>query len=103
MGGGDLAPLRAGDRVLVPALFHRALRPPERQEYGFEASFNPTFPDRTGSEHGWVAPWVYGLNQGPLLLMTENARTEFLWRRMRTCPYLANGLRRAGFRGGWLD
>ncbi|MEO8197664.1 MAG: hypothetical protein ABI689_13195 [Thermoanaerobaculia bacterium] len=25
-----------------------------------------------------------------------------LWRTMRCCPYLASGLRRAGFSGGWL-
>ena len=34
--------------------------------------------------------------------MTENYRTGFLWELMRGCPYIVNGLRRAGFTGGWL-
>ena len=32
--------------------------------YGFKATFNPTFPEKTGSGCGWVSPWHYGLNQG---------------------------------------
>jgi len=35
-------------------------------------------------------------------LMIENFLTGLLWRLMRDCPYLVNGLRRAGFTGGWL-
>jgi hypothetical protein len=34
--------------------------------------------------------------------MIENYRSGLLWRLMRNCPYLVNGLRRAGFTGGWL-
>jgi hypothetical protein len=26
-----------------------------------------------------------------------------IWRLMRSCPYIIAGLRRAGFRGGWVD
>ena len=70
--------------------------------YGFKASFNPTYPDESGSEHGWVSPFHFGLNQGPIVLMIENYRTGLLWRLMRQCPYLVNGLRRAGFTKGWL-
>src|ERR1043165_1323328 len=67
--------------------------------YGLEATFNPTFPD---GDRGWRSPWHYGINQGPIVLMIENFRTDFVWRLMRSCPYLVEGLRRAGFRGGWL-
>jgi hypothetical protein len=35
-------------------------------------------------------------------LMIENYRTGLLWRLMQDCPYIAGGLRRAGFGGGWL-
>jgi hypothetical protein len=35
-------------------------------------------------------------------LMVENYRTDFIWNLMRQCPYLADGLRRAGFTGVWL-
>jgi hypothetical protein len=68
--------------------------------YGLAASFNPTFPGP--SPLGWVSPWNYGLNQGPLVLMVENYRSELVWDLMRRCPYLVRGLRRAGFEGGWL-
>jgi hypothetical protein len=46
---------------------------------------------------GW-----FGLDQGLLVMMIENYRTEFIWDLMRRCPYILTGLRRAGFKGGWL-
>lgn len=72
------------------------------KEYGYKASFNPTFPVHSEHEYGWVSPYNYGLNQGPIVLMIENYRSGMLWSLMRECPYLSNGLRRAGFTGGWL-
>jgi hypothetical protein len=50
-----------------------------------------------------VSPWHYGLNQGPIVLMIENYRSELLWRLVRQSPYIVHGLGRAGFRGGWLQ
>ena len=70
--------------------------------YGFKATFNPTYPDKSGNPYGWVSPWHYGINQGPINPMIENHRTGLLWRLMRSCPYVVTGLRRAGFTGGWL-
>jgi hypothetical protein len=70
--------------------------------YGFKATFNATHPDRSNNAFGWVSPWHWGLNQGPITLMIENYRSGLLWRLMRNCPYIVNGLRRAGFTGGWL-
>jgi hypothetical protein len=69
--------------------------------YGFKATFNRTFP-LEGSERGWVSPWHFGIDQGPIILMIENYRTGLLWQLMRRCPYVVTGLRRAGFTGGWL-
>jgi hypothetical protein len=71
--------------------------------FGYKASFNPTFPAQPKHEHGWVSPYNFGLNQGPIVLMIENHQSGFLWSLMRQCPYLVTGLRRAGFTGGWLD
>ena len=34
--------------------------------------------------------------------MIENVRTELVWNLMRSCAYVVAGLRRAGFKGGWL-
>jgi len=36
-------------------------------------------------------------------MMIENYQSELLWKIIRRCPHIVNGLRRAGFRGGWLD
>jgi len=71
-------------------------------KYGFKCSFNPTFADESESGSGWISGGYYGLNQGPIVLMIENHRTDMLWRLMRECPYIRTGLQRAGFSGGWL-
>ncbi|MEO6567718.1 MAG: glucoamylase family protein [Bryobacteraceae bacterium] len=98
-----VASLPFAPEIVLPALKHfddidlRIDRP-----FGFRASFNPTYADATHSEHGWVSPYHFGVNQGPIVLMIENHRSGFLWHLMRQCPYLAAGLRRAGFRNGWL-
>ena len=70
--------------------------------YGFKATFNPSYTCNSNKSNGWVSPWHFGINQGPIIAMIENYRTGFLWRLMRTCPYIINGLRLAGFTGGWL-
>jgi len=75
----------------------------KRSPYGFDASFNPTYPDKSRNQHGWVSPWIFGLNQGPIILMIENFQTELIWKTIRKCPYIAAGLRRAAFRDGWLE
>ena len=72
------------------------------RDYGYKASFNHTFPVGAEHERGWVSPYNFGINQGPIVLMIENYRTGMLWSLMRECPYLVTGLRRAGFTGGWL-
>jgi hypothetical protein len=35
--------------------------------------------------------------------MIENFHTGMLWQLMRGVPCITNGLRKAGFNGGWLD
>jgi hypothetical protein len=74
----------------------------KQELYGFKATFNPTFPVKDKNRYGWISPWNFGLNQGPIVLMIENYRTGMLWQLMRQCPYVVQGLRRAGFTGGWL-
>ncbi|MGA8555417.1 MAG: glucoamylase family protein, partial [Candidatus Acidiferrales bacterium] len=71
--------------------------------YGFVASFNPTYPEHTNNFDAWASPWIFGLNEGPILMMIENFHTELIWKTVRRCPYIVEGLRRAGFRDGWLD
>lgn len=72
--------------------------------YGFKAAFNPTHPGLSGDpSEWWVSPWHFGINQGPIVLMIENFRSDMIWRLMRGCAYIQDGLRRADFTGGWLD
>jgi len=106
---GTLAPwsvvasLPFAPEIVLPTLEHfNELEVGVDHPYGLEATFNPTFPDGESRGRGWVSPWHYGINQGPMVLMIENYRSDFLWRLMRSCPYLIDGLRRAGFEGGWL-
>jgi hypothetical protein len=49
-----------------------------------------------------VSPYFFGLNLGPILLMVENHRSGMLWDLMRGCRCIVDGLRNAGFSGGWL-
>ncbi len=44
-----------------------------------------------------------GIDQGPIVLMIENWRSDFVWNVMKKNPYVRKGLERAGFSGGWLS
>jgi hypothetical protein len=80
-------------------------------EFGFLDSFNPTLTrhdepllhGRIVPGVGWVDGDYLGIDQGPIVVMIENARSELVWSRMRSEPNLVRGLKRAGFTGGWLD
>jgi hypothetical protein len=72
-------------------------------KYGFDASYNPAFPQANGAYEGWVSPWIFGLNQGSTVIMIENYQSALVWKTMSKCPYLIVGLRAAGFEGGWLE
>ncbi len=99
-----VASLPFAPEIVLPAVRHcthdLCLR--QGNPYGFSATFNLTHPEKGRNPFGWVSPWHYGLNQGPIVLMIENHLSGLLWRLMRNCPYIVGGLRRAGFTGGWL-
>jgi hypothetical protein len=104
------ASLPFAPEIVLAALEHCAITYPRMEsEYGLVCSVNPTFvgADRgsggRGSEGpGWISHSHFALDQGPVILMIENHRSELSWRLMRGCPYVIQGLRRAGFSGGWL-
>ena len=106
---GTLAPwavaasLPFAPEVVLPTLAHCSKAYPNMEsEYGLVCSFNPTFPIRGSKSSGWVSTNHFALDQGPVILMIENYRSGLIWRLMRRCPYVVDGLRRAGFMGGWL-
>lgn len=117
---GTLAPwavvasLPFAPEIVLPSLqYFDETFPEMTSKYGFKCSFNPTFSEASGEDRGpragslpgvvgWISKGYYGLDQGPIVLMIENYRSGFLWQLMRRCPYISDGLRRAGFTGGWL-
>jgi Uncharacterized protein conserved in bacteria len=80
------------------------------QRYGFLDSINPSFtftdvPLRHGQiieNLGWVATDYLAIDQGPIVAMIENYRSELIWTIMKRNPYIRRGLELAGFTGGWL-
>jgi len=72
------------------------------KRYGFKPSFNQTYPVPDSPTGWWITPYHFGIDQGPVILMIENYRSGLIWDIMRRSPYVAAGLRRAGFQGGWL-
>ncbi|PZX51563.1 hypothetical protein LV84_03720 [Algoriphagus ratkowskyi] len=72
-------------------------------KYGFDASFNPTFPVKDTHQSVWFSPWKFGLNQGPIILMIENYKSGLIWNQMKKSHPIIKGLRLASFTGGWLN
>jgi len=98
-----VASLPFAPEIVLPALHALHERYPQVEgHYGLKASFNPTFGASTGGA-AWVSDRYYGIDQGPVVLMIENHVTGFFWDLMKRSPHVARGLRRAGFRGGWLE
>ena len=76
--------------------------------YGFVDDFNPTLVTGT-AKYGRIVPGVgwfdtdyLGIDQGPIIAMIENYRSDLIWKTMRKNPYIVAGLKKAGFTGGWL-
>ena len=70
---------------------------------GFQDSYNATYPKKGDNPFGCLSPWQFGLNYGPFVIMLENYLSEHTWKIFKQCPHIITGLRRAGFKGGWLD
>ena len=116
---GTIVPTAAGGsvafapEVVVPAL--KAMRADYGDDlfgrYGFLDAFNPTLhTPGPRLQHGrivagkaWIDGDYLGIDQGPIVAMIENYRSDLVWRTMRKSPYVVRGLCRAGFTGGWLE
>ena len=60
---------------------HRALSGDASPSIGYASSFNPSVADADG--RAWVSAGHFGLDQGIVVMMIENHRTELIWRLMR--------------------
>jgi hypothetical protein len=95
-----IASLPFAPEIVIPTARHAIERLDLKKHgsYGFDASFNPTFPETSKNPNGWVSPWIFGLNQGPMILMIENFQSGLIWKLMSKCAPITLGLWRAGFR-----
>jgi hypothetical protein len=101
-GPAVLASLPFAPELVLRTASKMLHRYPEMLPHGrYAASINPSLAGADGA--AWVSAGHYGLDQGILVMMIENHRSGLLWRLMRGCRYVRTGLRRAGFRGGWLE
>jgi hypothetical protein len=107
-----VASLPFAPEVAVPTLLdiHRRYGEHIYSTYGYLDAFNRSFDVEIRPPHGqaipgfgWVAGDYLGIDQGAILAMLENYRSELIWRVMRGNPHLRRGLVRAGFSGGWLS
>jgi hypothetical protein len=88
--------------VVIPTMQHIVKMMRKHPTYLPGCSFNPTWDDGHGAP-GWVSPWRFALNSGPVMLMIENYRSGLPWHSMRGNAAIRRGLERADFRGGWLS
>jgi hypothetical protein len=96
---GTIAPTAAGSSLpftpeySLPALrcFYDQFRTNLWTGYGFRDAFN--------LRANWWGPDVLGIDQGPMVIMIENYRSQSVWRTFMQNPEVQRGLRRAGFTG----
>ncbi len=106
---GTIAPTAAAGcvpfapEIVVPAL--KAMRNKYGNrlwtDYGFVDAFNPTF-ITPSTPNGWFDKDYLGIDQGPIAIMIENYRNGFVWNLIKQNKHIVNGLKKAGFKGGWL-
>jgi hypothetical protein len=94
---GTIAPTAPGGSIaFAPAECIRVLRnlwenyrPQTWTQYGFRDAFNLSV--------NWFGPDVIGIDQGPIIIMIENYRTQKVWNRFMQNPDVQRGLQAAGF------
>jgi hypothetical protein len=108
---GTIAPTAAGGsvpfapEVCIPALKHMWEMHYDSLvgKYGFKDAFNLTYTFSDQTPNGWFDPDYLGIDQGPILIQTMNEQNAFVWNLMKKVPYVVDGLKKAGFKGGWLE
>jgi len=100
---GTIAPTAAiSSIVFTPDLSKAAMRAMIDQ-YGDRLYKTYGFVDAFNVSENWFDKDYLGIDQGPIIAMIENHRSELVWKTMRKNPHIVRGLKRAGFSGGWLE
>jgi hypothetical protein len=103
---GTIVPTAAGGsipfapEITLPTLYNMKKMHGDSvyRTYGFVDAYNLTY-----AEGGWFNPDYIGIDQGPILIQLENHQTGLIWDVLKRNKYIRDGLRKAGFTGGWLQ
>jgi len=101
-GSAALGSLVFAPEIVLPVV--RKLAALDRDDAGrrvLASGFNATLAGEAGGI--WVSPGQIGFDQGLLVMMIENHRSDLIWGLGRANLYIRSGLQRAGFEGGWLS
>lgn len=100
-----LASLPFAPEISIRALRHLIAKYPDViKDSMIVSAVNPSLANTLEfGAQGWVSEGHFGLDQGIVVLMIENHRSQLIWHLMRSCSYIRNGLQKAGFSGGWLS
>ncbi|CAN5309170.1 glucoamylase family protein [soil metagenome] len=107
---GTIAPTAAGGSIpFAPEICIAALKAMKSKygrqiysKYGFIDAFNFSIVNKDGTT-GWVDSDYIGIDQGPIVIQIENYRNGFVWELMKKNKYIVEGLKKTGFKGGWID
>ena len=100
-GSSTLASIVFAPEIALPAVRAMAAgRVGGRGEAMRASGFNETAHEPAAA--GWISQGEFALDQGLTVLMVENFRTGLPWQIVRGSPWIRAGLRRAGFKRGWL-
>ena len=100
-GSSALASIVFAPEIALPAVRAMVAAPAVGQGEFLKASgFNETATVPGAS--AWTSEGEFALDQGLTVLMLENFRTGLMWQLTRRSPWIRAGLKRAGFKGGWL-
>lgn len=58
-------------------------------DYGFYDAFDPT--------DGWYASSYLAIDEGPIIIMIENYRTQLLWNLFMSAPEVNTAMNKLGF------
>lgn len=109
-GDGTVAPYAAGTSIMfTPAESLAALKhyitikdPKDGRPLFTDPNVTPNgfgFADAYNSQHGWYAEDYVSIDQGPMLLAIENARTGFIWKLFHSHPAIKSASQRLGWQG----
>ncbi|MGC4021300.1 MAG: glucoamylase family protein [Cyclobacteriaceae bacterium] len=107
---GTIAPTASGGSIpFAPEICIDALQSMKKKygdriysKYGFKDAFNLSIVNKDGSV-GWIDQDYLGIDQGPILIQIENHKNGFIWNLLKKNKYITSGLKKAGFKGGWLE